>query len=197
MIGFVEGKIEYLNPSKTFINVNGTGYEVHISLFTYEVIKELESVRLFTHLQIREDAWVMYGFADVKEKEVFLQLVSVSGVGAATARVIISSLSYVELARIVANGDSKSLEKVKGIGSKTAQRIILELRGKLLPEEDVEDRKFNKASHNTIVEDALNALSGLGISKTNAEQAIAKIQQQQSTEGLKVEELIKLALKNL
>lgn len=197
MIGFVEGKIEYLNPSKTFINVNGTGYEVHISLFTYEVIKELESVRLFTHLQIREDAWVMYGFADVKEKEVFLQLVSVSGVGAATARVIISSLSYVELARIVANGDSKSLEKVKGIGSKTAQRIILELRGKLLPEEDVEDRKFNKGSHNTIVEDALNALSGLGISKTNAEQAIAKIQQQQSTEGLKVEELIKLALKNL
>lgn len=197
MIGFVEGKIEYLTPSKTFINVNGTGYEVHISLFTYEVIKELDTVRLFTHIQIREDAWVMYGFSDIKEKEVFLQLVSVSGVGAATARVIISSLSYAELSRIVANGDNKSLEKVKGIGSKTAQRIILELRGKLLPEEETGDRKFNKVPHNTIVEDALNALSGLGITKTNAEQAITKIEQQQSVDGLKVEELIKLALKNL
>lgn len=197
MIGFVEGTIEYLTPAKTFINVNGVGYEVHISLFTYEAIKEQETTRLFTHIQVREDAWVMYGFSDIREKEVFLQLVSVSGVGAATARVIISSLSYAELSRIVANGDNKSLERVKGIGAKTAQRIILELRGKLVPADEPADGKFNKASHNTIVEDALNALAGLGISKANAEQAIVKIEQQQSLEGLKVEELIKLALKNL
>jgi Holliday junction DNA helicase RuvA len=107
MIGFVEGKIEDLTPAKTYINVNGVGYEVNISLYTYEAIKDLETTRLYTHIQVREDAWVLFGFYDFKEKEVFLQLVSVSGVGATTARVIISSIAYKELMRIVANGDNK------------------------------------------------------------------------------------------
>lgn len=197
MIGFIEGKIEHLTPAKTFINVNGIGYEVHISLYTYEAIKEESQVRLFTHLQIREDAWVMYGFHSEKEKEVFLQLVSVSGVGAATGRIIISSLSYQDIARIIANGDNKALEKVKGIGAKTAQRIILELRGKLILSDQEEKNNISAGSHNTSKEDALNALVGLGISKSNAEQAIAKVEETQGLGDLKVEQLIKLALKNL
>lgn len=197
MIGFIEGSIEQLTPAKTFVNVNGIGYEVHISLYTYEVIKEQTQVKLYTHLQIREDAWVMYGFHNQKEKEVFLQLVSVSGVGAATARIIISSMAFQEIARIIANGDSKALEKVKGIGAKTAQRIILELRGKLLLDDADEKANINSPSHNTIKDDALNALVGLGISKQNAEQAIGKVEADQELATLKVEQLIKLALKNL
>ncbi len=196
MIGFLEGTLVGASPSKTYLNVNGVGYELHISLYTYEAVKDLEFVRLYTHLQIREDARVLFGFAQEAEKEVFLQLVSVSGVGAATARVIISSLSHTDIAKIVANGDSKSFEKVKGIGAKTAQRIILELRGKLtmpLPEND----KISTPLHNTIKEDSLIALVNLGISKQVAENAIAKIEQEQNIDALKVEQLIKLALKNL
>lgn len=196
MFGFLEGKLDSLSPSKTFLNVNGVGYELNISLYTYEAIKELEFVRLYTHLQVREDAWVLYGFNDLKEKEIFLQLVSVSGVGAATARVIISSIHYLEIARIIANGDNKTLEKVKGIGAKTAQRIILDLRGKVILEHH-HDAKNNSSLHNTIKTDALNALVSLGIQKNNAESAIDKVAQEQEIEILKVEQLIKLALKNL
>lgn len=197
MIGFVEGKINNLTPSKTYINVSGIGYEVHISLYTYEAIKDLEQVRLFTHLQIREDAWVMYGFHSEQEKEVFLQLVSVSGVGAATARIIISSMSYADIARIIANGDNKALEKIKGIGSKTAQRIILELRGKLVLQEAELEGNLPQGIHNNIKEDALNAIISLGISKQNAEAAMTKIATMQPIDDLSVEQLIKLVLKNL
>jgi Holliday junction DNA helicase RuvA len=197
MYGFLEGKLEHLSPSKTFLNVNGVGYELNISLYTYEVIKDLEEVRLYTHLQVREDAWVLYGFYDLKEKDIFLQLVSVSGVGAATSRVIISSIHYIEIAKIIANGDNKTLEKVKGIGAKTAQRIILDLRGKVILDNHYDDAKINISSHNTIKDDALNALVSLGIPKNNAESAIAKVAQEENIDVLKVEQLIKLALKKL
>src|SRR5690606_29123133 len=131
------------------------GYEVQITLHTYELIKDKETALLYTHLQVREDAWVLYGFATEEEKNAFQKLLSVSGVGAATARVLLSSLSANDLARIVANGDSKALEKVKGIGAKSAQRIILELKGKLLPEvPDLTSGKHIQAGYGSIANDA-------------------------------------------
>src|SRR5690606_23374584 len=172
MIGYLQGNIVDCTPTKTYIDINGLGYEVFITLFTYEKIKDSKTCKLFTHLQIREDAWALFGFFNIAEKETFQQLISISGLGAATSRVILSSINYQELARIIANGDAKALEKVKGIGAKTAQRIILELRGKLL----LDDQENNNSiSHNTNENDALMALIGLGIGKPLAESAIKKV----------------------
>lgn len=192
MIGFIEGKPEGLTPSHTFFNIGGLGYEVHITLNTYEAIQGKEKVRLYTHLQVREDAWILFGFATENEKQAFQKLLSVSGVGAATARIMLSSLTADELNTIIWNGDSKALEKVKGIGAKTAQRIILELKGKisLVATENTGD------PHNTGVNDALYALLGLGIAKPAAEAALKKAIQQ-AGESDSVEGLIKAALKNL
>lgn len=197
MIGYVKGVLQQLSPAQTFVDINGLGYEVNITLHTYEQIKDIkEAVLLYTHLQVREDAWVLYGFATQDEKDAFQKLLSVSGIGAATARILLSSLTAVDLARIIANGDSKALEKVKGIGGKTAQRIILELKGKLavtLP--DLEAGSTIPAVP-LVEQDALNALVGLGIPKANAESAIKKSIKAEG-DHLSVEELIKAALKNL
>lgn len=164
-----------------------------MTLKTYEAISALERCRLYTHLQIREDAWVLYGFATETERGAFQKLLSVSGVGAATSRILLSSLSSVELAQVVESGDTKALERVKGIGSKTAQRIILELKGKLI---GAEGKDFAFLQHNTVEADTLNALLGLGIGKSAAEEAIKKIK---PTLGIDagVEEWIKAALRSL
>lgn len=196
MIGYVKGVLQQLSPAQTYVDINGLGYEVNITLHTYEQIKSIkEPVLLYTHLQVREDAWVLYGFATLEEKDAFQKLLSVSGIGAATARILLSSLTAVDLARIIANGDSKALEKVKGIGGKTAQRIILELKGKL--DVSVPDLEAGAAPALPLVEqDALNALLGLGIPKANAESAIKK-SMKAGEEDFSVEALIKAALKNL
>ena len=191
MYAFLEGDIVHKSPSLLYLNVNGVGYEVHISLHTFSKIQHAERTRLFTHLQIREDAWVLYGFAEESERSTFRQLLSISGVGAATARIILSSLTTSELAQAVASGDAKTLERVKGIGAKTAQRIVLELKGKLAPA--TESQSF-AGLHNSLEQDALNALVNLGISKAVAEGAIKKVKQ---SDELPVEELIKQALKVL
>lgn len=194
MFAYIEGKFEFKSPSLVYLNVGGVGYEIQLTLHTYEVIQAKKEGRLFTHLQIREDAWTLYGFATEEEREAFRRLLSVSGVGAATARILLSSLSDAQLFQIVESGDSKALEKVKGIGSKTAQRIILELKGKL-PESAGE---LTSGGHNTMASDALNALTGLGISKTIAEAALKKSQAQLSDAGhYSVEDWIKAALKCL
>lgn len=194
MFGYLEGKLVGLSPTQTYIDIGGVGYDVQLTLNTYEAISGKESCRLYTHLQIREDAWVLYGFATEKERASFQKLLSVSGVGAATARILLSSLSADDLNAIVWNGDSKALEKVKGIGAKTAQRIILELKGKL-PE--ATHTEFNSFQHNTMENDALNALLSLGIGKTMAEAAVKKARSQAGTEDISVEDWIKSALKNL
>lgn len=194
MFGYLEGKLIGLTPTHTYLDVNGVGYEVQLTLHTYDAVKGRETCRLFTHLQIREDAWVLYGFATEKERSAFQKLLSVSGVGAATSRILLSSLSADELNAIVWNGDSKALEKVKGIGAKTAQRIILELKGKL-PEET--HAEFNVTPHNTDEIDALNALLGLGIGKALAESALKKAKEQSGNKEITVEGWIKSALKNL
>lgn len=192
MFAYVEGDLAYKSPSLVYLSVHGVGYEVHITLQTFSKIQHLEKCRLYTHLQIREDAWVMYGFADEQERETFRQLLSISGVGAVTARLILSSLKPEELSRIIATEDVNSLQKVKGIGAKTAQRIILELKGKLqvMPQ----DATITGSVHNTIENDALFALVNLGISKAVAQSAIGKVS---NAGSLTVEELIKQALRLL
>ena len=193
MYAFIEGDLVYKSPSLLSVLAGGIGYEINITLQTYSVIQPLERCRLYTHLQVREDAWVLYGFADEEERSTFRQLLSISGVGAATARIILSSLTTDELAKAVNGEDAKTLERVKGIGGKTAQRIILELKGKLIASgKNSTTTTTNK--HNTITEDALIALVNLGINKTMAENAIKKIPE---VATLTVEELIKQALRNL
>lgn len=192
MFAYLEGDLTYKSPSLLYIAVQGVGYEVNITLQTFSKIQHLEKCRLYTHLQIREDAWVLYGFADEQERETFRQLLGISGVGAATARLILSSLRPDELSRIIATEDVNSLQKVKGIGAKTAQRIILELKGKLnvLPQDVI----IEGSSHNTITNDALFALVNLGIAKAAAQAAINKVE---DADSLSVEDIIKKALRLL
>jgi len=192
MFAYLEGDLTYKSPSLLYIAVQGVGYEVNITLQTFSKIQHLEKCRLYTHLQVREDAWVLYGFADEQERETFRQLLGISGVGAATARLILSSLRPDELSRIIATEDVNSLQKVKGIGAKTAQRIILELKGKLnvLPQDVI----IAGSSHNTITNDALFALVNLGIAKAAAQAAINKVE---DADSLSVEDIIKKALRLL
>jgi len=194
MFGYLEGELVGLTPTQTYLDVQGTGYEVQLTLHTFEAIRKQKSCRLYIHVQIREDAWTLYGFATEKEREAFRKLLSVSGVGAATARILLSAIPPEELAGIVFQGESKPLEKVKGIGAKTAQRIILELKGKL-PRNDGEE--LIRDTHNTTEQDALNALLGLGIGKGMAESALKKTKDQFPAGELTVEDWVKAALKNL
>jgi len=192
MFAYLEGKITYKSPSLLFVEVTGVGYEVNITLQTYSKIQAAEHCKLFIHLQIKEDAWVLYGFATEQERQTFRQLLGINGVGAAIARIILSSLTPEELEKVVAYEDVKALEKVKGIGAKTAQRIILELKGKVSFSKDSEASLA--VMHNTSVDDALIALINLGINRANAESAIKKVT---NADSLTIQELIKQALKAL
>src|SRR5580704_2386302 len=173
MFAYLEGTLVYKSASLLYMDVHGVGYELNITLQTYAKIQGMDKCRLYTHLQVREDAWVLYGFADEEERATFRQLLNISGVGAVTARIILSSLSTDELERAVAGEDNKALERVKGIGAKTAQRIILELKGKLLRQKNTSS--ISPVIHNTTQEDALIALVNLGISRAVAESAVKKI----------------------
>lgn len=192
MFAYIEGDLTYKSPSLLYVSVNGIAYEVNITLQTYSKIQSADKCKLFTHLQVREDAWVMYGFADETERETFRLLLGISGVGAATARLILSSLKPAELERIIAAEDAGSLQKVKGIGAKSAQRIILELKGKL--QLGQEEAVLAGEAHNTIENDALFALVNLGIGKAAAQAAIKKVKNDGS---LTVEDVIKSALQLL
>ena len=192
MFAYLEGPLVYKSPSVVNMDVHGVGYELQITLQTYAMLQPLDKCRLYTHLQVREDAWVLYGFADEEERATFRQLLNISGVGAATARIILSSLNTGELERAVSGEDAKTLERVKGLGAKTAQRIILELKGKLLKSKNTSGSLA--VMHNTMQEDALIALVNLGINRGVAESAIKKID---NASSLTVEELIKQALRAL
>lgn len=193
MIAYLKGGFVHKSPAVVHVEVNGVGYEVQISLNTYSKIQQLESGMLHTALLIREDAHILYGFYDMPEKEMFLQLLAVSGIGASTARVILSYMKPDELAKTILQGDSRTLEGIKGIGKKTAERMVLELRDKMV--------KFNPESNifpmknNTLHQDALNALTALGINRNAAGQALEKVLAANS--NLPVEELVKLALRTL
>ncbi|HOZ84052.1 MAG TPA: Holliday junction branch migration protein RuvA [Niabella sp.] len=195
MIAYLKGKFFNISPSAVIVDVQGIGYEVNISVNTFTKIQDKESGLLFTHLIIREDAHLLFGFADAKEKDIFLQLLTVSGIGANTARLILSYMKPEEVSLAIINGDSKSLEKVKGIGKKTAERAVLELRdkiGKQYPEITISP---NHQFVNTIKQDALEALQALGINRQMAEQHVIKILQTEPE--LQVEALIKKVLKGI
>ena len=193
MIAFVNGNFVTKLPSQVIVDVNGVGYDLQISLNTYSSIANKESGRLFTYLHITENAHTLYGFSDLEEKELFLQLISVSGVGASTARMMLSGLKPDEIVRAISGNNTKQLEGIKGIGKKTAERIVLELKDKI---SRLQTNPSQSAySFNTAESDALNALIALGIQKNMAEAAIKKVLS--SGNNSSVENIIKLALKNL
>ena len=194
MIAFLRGEFALKTPAQVIVDVNGVGYDLHISLNTYSAISNKEKGQLFTYLHITENGQTLYGFADTREKELFLMLISVSGVGAATARMMLSGMKPEEIQRAIVQGNAKQLESIKGIGRKTAERLILELREKV--SKQAEDLTKLTAGHNTNEADALNALISLGIARNTAEQAIKKVNAA-TAETLHVEELIKQALKNI
>lgn len=193
MIAYLKGDFVHKSPALVQVEVNGVGYDVQISLHTYSSIQNLEKGLLHTCLLIREDAHILYGFFDLPEKEMFQYLISVSGVGASTARVMLSYLKPEELAKAIVQGDSRTLEGIKGIGKKTAERLVLELRDKLAKQPL--ESNISALKNNTLQQDALNALSALGINRQAAGLAIEKTLA--GNPNLSVEELIKKALRTL
>ena len=191
MIAYLAGKFTYKNPTVVYVEANGVGYEVNISLNTYSHIQKLTEGKLYTYLQIKEDAHTLFGFLDSLEKEMFIMLISVSGVGAATARMMLSNMKPAEISKAIMQNNSVLLEGVKGIGRKTAQRLILELKDKMPKLSTMVPGDASVG--NTLEQDALNALVALGIARPFAEQAIKKIVISSSANTL--EELIKKALK--
>lgn len=192
MFAFLKGEFVHKQPAMVAVDVNGVGYEVQISLNTYSRIQALERGVLFTHLHIQEDKHTLYGFYEPSEKEMFLQLLSVSGVGAATARMMLSSLKPDEIVRAISQGNTKVLEGVKGIGKKSAERIILELRDKV--SRISSGPNISPLISNSLEQDALNALISLGIARNTGEQAVKKVVAAEP-ELDQVEVIIKKALK--
>lgn len=192
MYAYLQGKFTFKSPAQVYVDVNGIGFEVNISLNTYSHIQNLEQGKLFTHMQVKEDGHLMYGFFDRAEKDMFVSLIAVSGVGAATARMMLSSLKPDEVSRAILQGNVKLLESVKGIGKKTAERLVLELKDKI--GKHSLDANLSVQMGNSLEQDALNALTALGISRSQAEQSIQKIILAEPS-VLKLEDLIKKALK--
>jgi Holliday junction DNA helicase RuvA len=195
MIAFLRGEFAFKSPALVHMDVAGVGYELQISLNTYSQIENMTSGLLLTYLHIREDAHILYGFFDRAEKELFIQLISVSGVGASTARMMLSSMRPEEITRAILQGNARQLESIKGIGKKSAERIVLELRDKLAKTKD-ERANISSSASNSLEQDALNALITLGIARPAAENAIKKVIGEGSDPG-KVEDLIKKVLKIL
>ncbi len=193
MIVFLEGKIEKKNAAFIWLNVQGVGYEVHISLNTYEQIKDWTEGKILIYHHIREDAESLFGFFNEKERDLFMHLISVSGVGATTARVMLSGMKPEELRGAIVQGNEKVLTSIKGIGAKGAKRIILELKDKLIKSGETID--LDATSNNNMSKDALNALVSLGIARNTAYNAVHKVLK--SGEYSQVEEVIKLALKEI
>lgn len=194
MITHVDGILEEKNPAYAVIDVNGVGYFLHITLTTFSNLPEQGRVRLFTHLSIREDAHTLFGFGSKKEREMYRLLISVSGVGPSTARMILSSLSSEEVAQAILSEDVNTFKRVKGIGAKSAQRIIVDLKDKV--EKTGLDIENISPQNNTIKVEALSALVVLGIDKKKAESSIDKILAKAGSD-ITVEDVIKSTLKGI
>lgn len=196
MIAFLRGNFVQVTPAKLIVDVGGVGYEVNISLHTYEAISKKEQGQLHTYLHITENAQVLFGFHELQEKELFLHLISVSGVGASTARMMLSGMQPEEIVRAIVQGDARQLEAIKGIGKKSAERLVLELKDKLskITIHNNPMGGFAVVKENPH-QDAIQALIALGIQKAIAEKAVDKtIKSEVATASLEL--LIKLALKN-
>ena len=195
MFAYLKGKLTYKDPTFVIIDINGIGYEVKISLNTYSQIKDQENIQLYTYLQVKEDSHTLFGFFDLNEKELFLKLISISGVGPSIGLMVLSSLGPEEATNAILTEDVRVIQSVKGIGGKTAQRIILELKDKLGKEASSDDRiNIPISSASATRNEALQALVTLGINKSVAQKSIDKILKEKGSD-LSLEELIKLALK--
>jgi Holliday junction DNA helicase RuvA len=194
MITHIDGILEEKNPAFVVIDVNGVGYLLHISLNTYSALPDKGRIRLFSHLAIKEDAHTLYGFATKSEREMYRQLISVSGVGPSTARMILSSMTSVECANAIVSGNVAAFKMVKGIGAKSAERIIIDLKDKVSGE--ILSLENLTTSNNTMKNEALSALVVLGIDKKKAEKIIGDTLQKRG-DDITVEELIKIALKSI
>lgn len=195
MFAYLKGKLAFQDPTYVIIDIQGVGYEVKISLNTFSKIKNKESIQLFTYFHVKEDAQILFGFADQHEKSIFQHLISISGVGPSTGLMVMSSLSPEEVEHAILSEDVKTIQGVKGIGAKTAQRIILELKDKIGKDTGTGDLiNIPTSNKNTIRNEALAALVTLGINKAAAQKSIEKILKG-SSEEMSLEELIKLALK--
>ena len=192
MISFLCGVVVDIDASMVIVDVNGVGYKVNISLRTFSKIKDLEKIRIYTHLNIKDDAHTLYGFYNKREKNTFIDLISISGVGPSTAIIILSSLSADELKLAIVDSDVNKIKSIKGIGLKTAERIILELKDKISIN-DLDSENFSQNIGNTIKEEALSALTSLGISKNVVERHIDSIIFENN--DIDLESLIKEVLK--
>ncbi|SJZ71911.1 Holliday junction branch migration protein RuvA [Sediminibacterium ginsengisoli] len=196
MIAFVRGHFAVKTPARIVVDVNGVGYDLQVSLNTYTSVGSKESGQLFTYLHITENAQTLYGFADTAEKELFLQLISVSGVGASTARMMLSGMKPEEITRAIVQGNTRQLESIKGIGKKSAERLVVELRDKLGKQSVTFSQETGTGAAADTGTDAVNALVALGIARPAAEQAVKKARTQAGDEG-SLEDIIKTALKNI
>ncbi|EAZ79402.1 Holliday junction branch migration protein RuvA [Algoriphagus machipongonensis] len=197
MIDYLHGKLVFKDPTYVLIDVGGIGYHVKISLQTYSQIKDEEQIKLLTYLHIKEDAHTLYGFKNADEKRLFLLLISINGVGPNTGLMILSSLSTEEIEQSILSGDVATIQHVKGIGAKTAQRIILELKdkvGKATDSSSGDSQVGFLNAHNNLREEALKALITLGFPKTAAEKNIRAVLKK-TTGEISLEELIKASLK--
>ncbi len=193
MYEYFSGKLTEKNPTYVIIDNQGIGYLINISLNTYDKIKDLDSAKLYVHFVVREDAQILYGFADEPERALFRALITVSGVGANTARLVLSSLTTEEAYTAISSGDVSTLQSVKGIGSKTAQRIVVDLKDKLGKQGFLPDKIG--VFHNTMKDEALSGLVILGFNKSTASKVLDRVLKQSAFDN--VESLIKEALKNL
>lgn len=197
MIYYLEGKLAEITPTNLVIDCGGVGYLVHITLHTYAQISKKQSAKILTYLSIKEDAHTLYGFFDNDERELFLQLIMVNGVGCNTARMMLSSMNTTEMRSAILNGNLALLKSIKGIGEKTAQRIIIELKDKVGKANAPQSTLTALLSHNKNRDEALQALSMLGFVKLQSEKALDRVVKLNAGAELTVEQLIKQALNNM
>lgn len=197
MIAFVKGNFVDKSPARVIVDVNGVGYELQISLNTYAAIQPIDSGRLLTYLHITENAQTLYGFYELSEKQLFLHLIAVSGVGASTARMMLSGLKPDEIIKAIVQNNVRQLEGIKGIGKKTAERLIVELKDKLAKQFDGEKSLVAHTPQNITEKDALDALIALGIARPMAEKALAKALKSVPAGTADIQLLIKAALQNI
>jgi Holliday junction DNA helicase RuvA len=196
MIAFLKGRLAHKDPTFVIVDVNGVGYHVNISLQTFSDIKEQENILLFTHLTIREDAHILFGFSHESERKLFQQLISVNGIGPSTAIIMLSYMNSNELKTAIVQENAAALQAIKGIGGKTALRVIIELKDKLKKESWEESQPTVSLSpHNTLRKEALSALLTLGLPKAVAEKSVDTVLKK-SGNTITLEDLVKQALKN-
>ena len=196
MIAYIKGTVTFISPTFIVIEAFGVGYGADISLYTYNQIKDKDSLTLYTYVHYKEDSQNMYGFADLEERKLFKHLISVSGIGPSTGQLVLSSLSPDQVSQAILGEDVKTFSSVKGIGAKTAQRIILDLKDKVAKISSTKVLTFSDKD-NTSQEEALSALVALGYSRTMALQTVKKVVNSSDEQPLRVEELIKESLKVL